>query len=256
MNFFHRIFGKGKSSVLPVRRSPFAQLEIRKSEWLDVFSACLGKMYVVQYTVGETVIGDRDWTADFDRGIICFGKREYPVQLIGTESAVSNTWMWGWSNAPGFDERALVLADQSRRIGNEWELPPLTAETFELDETFNGHNLSIVTCGLSMENWCYYRCEHDAGAAFIAFSGIPDSVFAPISAEDFTDVAMRCIQQFELNHKIFVESLLLWNGNSYEWQDNNLCADSETTKLKIQVSDKWKQTIYQRNQASPVISAI
>lgn len=234
MNFFHRIFAKEKNSARANNGPFFEQLEFRKSDWLDVFSVCLGKMYVIQSAVGKTVIGDSDWEVDFEHGIISFGKRKFPAQLIGTESSVSNTCQWGWKNAPGFDEQRLVLADQTRQIGQDWGLSPLTAETFELDETFNGHNLSIVTCGISPENWCYYRCEHDAGAAFVAFSGVPDRVFDSISAEDFANTVMSCIQQFELNHKIFIESFLLWNKTPYWWNNNNLLADFGTNQLKIQ----------------------
>ena len=144
MNFFHRIFAKEKNSARANNGPFFEQLEFRKSDWLDVFSVCLGKMYIIQSAVGKTVIGDSDWEVDFEHGIISFGKRKFPAQLIGTQCSVSNTWQWGWKNAPGFDEQRLVLADQTRQIGQAWGLSPLSVETFELDETFNGHNLSSL----------------------------------------------------------------------------------------------------------------
>ena len=61
MNFFHRIFAKEKNSARANNGPFFEQLEFRKSDWLDVFSVCLGKMYVIQSAVGKTVIGDSDW---------------------------------------------------------------------------------------------------------------------------------------------------------------------------------------------------
>ena len=91
MNFFHRIFAKEKNSARANNGPFFEQLEFRKSDWLDVFSVCLGKMYVIQSAVGKTVIGDSDWGVDFEHGIISFGKRKFPAQLIGTESSVSLT---------------------------------------------------------------------------------------------------------------------------------------------------------------------
>ena len=96
MNFFHRIFAKEKNSARANNGPFFEQLEFRKSDWLDVFSVCLGKMYIIQSAVGKTVIGDSDWEVDFEHGIISFGKRKIPAQLIGTESSVSNTWQWWW----------------------------------------------------------------------------------------------------------------------------------------------------------------
>ena len=66
MNFFHRIFAKEKNSARANNGPFFEQLEFRKSDWLDVFSVCLGKMYVIQSAVGKTVIGDSDWEVDFE----------------------------------------------------------------------------------------------------------------------------------------------------------------------------------------------
>ena len=70
MNFFHRIFAKEKNSARANNGPFFEQLEFRKSDWLDVFSVCLGKMYVIQSAVGKTVIGDSDWEVDFEHGLI------------------------------------------------------------------------------------------------------------------------------------------------------------------------------------------
>ncbi|WP_338950912.1 hypothetical protein [Fusobacterium nucleatum] len=36
---------------------------------------------------------------------------------------------------------------------------------------------------------------------------------------------MRSIQQFSLNHKLFIESFLDWNKNKYKWQGNIIIAD-------------------------------
>ena len=47
------------------------------------------------------LIGEKHrWDFDMKSGEIAFnGKHKFPVQIIGTESHQSNTWLWAWANA-------------------------------------------------------------------------------------------------------------------------------------------------------------
>ena len=44
-----------------------------------------------------------------------------------------------------------------------------------------------------------------------------DSVFASIDVLKFVSITTQCIQQFHIDHKIFVEGFLSWNNTQYEW---------------------------------------
>lgn len=215
------LFGKKK----PIGRYVFdGSYEINKNDWTQVFSACLGKMVAIQQACAEIVIKNQDWYVDFDKRTILFGDDEYPVQFIGSESSSSNTWLWGWENVNGFDEKVLEIAKETKKKGDKWNLDALSIAYFDLDEDFDGHKLSIVTCGISGKDICYYRCPHDRGASFVAFSGALNEVFRPIDVHNFISLSMECIQQFELDHKIFIESFLRWNEIKYEWQENSIIA--------------------------------
>lgn len=213
----------GKSDALRV--SIFdTDYPIDKNDWEQVYSACAGPMIVIQKAFAEQVVKGRNWFYDFGEGTISFGDDVYPMQFIGSEANSSGTWMWGWNNINGFDEKLLRLANEIKEIGEKWDYGVLTTKCFNLDEDFNGHNLSMVACVLSKENYCYYRCPHDHGAVFAAVSGVPDSVFAPVDAQDFIMRTLEGIRQLPVDHKIFAESLLMWNGTSYEWEDDVLTA--------------------------------
>lgn len=194
-------------------------LPIDTSNWLHVFSACLGKMMAIQNACGEIVVRGQNWNVDFSEGVIYFGSSQYPLQFIGSESASSHTWLWGWKNVNNFSEKIICMAQHTKEMGEQWHLEPLTTAEFGLNHTFNGHSLSIVACGL-LNRCCYYRGPHAGGAIFVAFSNVPQDVFSAIDAAKFSSLTMQCIQQYPIDHKIFVESLLLWNGTPYEW--NNL----------------------------------
>ena len=193
--------------------------------WNDIFSANLGKMMAIQIACAELVVKNRDWNVDFDKGIIAFGNDEYPLQFLGSEATSSNTWLWAWENINGFDDKIISLAKSIKEKGEKLNLEPLINAEIDISDELNGHTLSIVACGLADKNYCYYRGPHSGGAIFVAFDGVDKKVFTPVDAKDFADIVVRCIQQFSLNHKLFIESFLEWNKNKYKWQENIIIAD-------------------------------
>ena len=219
---FWQFFGKHKKQE---QQEPLwiEKLPVDTGNWTQVFSACLGKMTAVQASCGEQVVKEQHWSVNFSGGMICFGDQAYPLQLIGSEASSDDSWLWGWENINGLSESLLRLADSTKAAGERWKLEPLTTARFALDDTFNGHSLSVVTCGLA-DRYCYYRCPHSGGAVFVAFSGVPDSVFAPVDAQKFLSITTQCIQQFDVDHKAFIEGFLTWNNTDYEWNGQTLLA--------------------------------
>ena len=205
------------------------------NKWNEIFSANLGKIMAIQIACAEYVVKNRDWNVDFDRGIISFGNDEYPLQFLGSEANSSNTWLWAWKNINGFDENIISLAREIKAKGEKLNLEALTTAEIEITDELNGHILSIVACGLADKKYCYYRGPHSGGAIFVAFDGVDERVFAPINAKDFADIVVNSIQQFPLNHKLFVESFLEWNKTKYKWQGNLIIADfKKDGELKIE----------------------
>ena len=207
-------------------------------KWNDVFSANLGKIMAIQTACAKYVVKNRDWNVDFDRGIISFGEDEYPLQFLGSESNSSNTWLWAWENINGFDENIISLAREIKAKGEKLNLEALTTAEIDISDELNGHTLSIVACGLADKNYCYYYGPHSGEAILVAFDGVDEKVFTPVDAKDFADIVVRCIQQFPLNHKLFVESFLEWNKTKYEWKENTLIANFKDCKLEIDFEEK------------------
>ena len=206
--------------------------------WNEIFSANLGKIMAIQIACAEYVVKNRDWNIDFDRGIISFGKDEYPLQFLGSEATSSNTWLWAWENINEFDDKIISLAREIKAKGEKLNLEALTTAEIDISDELNGHTLSIVACGLADKNYCYYYGPHSGGAILVAFDGVDERVFAPINAKDFADIVVNSIQQFPLNHKLFVESFLSWNKNKYEWKENTLIANFKDSKLEIDFEEK------------------
>ena len=207
--------------------------------WNEIFSANLGKIMAIQTACAKYVVKNRDWNVDFDKGIIAFGNDEYPLQFLGSEANSSNTWLWAWENINGFDDKIISLAREIKAKGEKLNLEALTTAEINISDELNGHTLSIVACGLADKNYCYYRDPYSDGAIFVAFDGVDEKVFSSVSAKEFVDIIVRCIQQFSLNHKLFVESFLEWNKTKCEWNKNTLIADFENSqKLEIDFEEK------------------
>ena len=204
--------------------------------WNEIFSANLGKIMAIQIACAEHVVKNRDWNVDFDKGIIAFGNDEYPLQFLGSEATSSNTWLWAWENINEFDDKIISLAREIKAKGEKLNLEALTTAEIDINDELNGHTLSIVACGLADKNYCYYRGPHSGGAILVAIDGVDEKVFSSVSAKDFVDITIKCIQQFSLNHKIFVESFLEWNKTKYKMQGDTIIADFEKDgKLMIEL---------------------
>ena len=185
------------------------------SDFHQVFSATLGKMTTVQNRFAD-IVGNLDWNVDFERCEIAFGDQIYKIQFIGSESNVSGTWLWGHANVNNFGEEATRFSAEVLRAGTEWGLQAFSEPSFELDETFNGHTLCIAACGAVGENLCYYGCRHDNGCAFVAITDAPTSFFEPLGAHEFVKIASGCIQNHDVDHKIFIKSFLEFNGVKFD----------------------------------------
>jgi len=120
----------------------------------------------------------------------------------------------------------------------------LTESQFNLDENINGHTLSMIFTALSDKKACYYRCPYEKGAAFILFYDLPDEVFQSITAKQFTDISLHALQEFSLDHKIFITNFLFQNSTPYQWKDNLLTAKFHNgEKLNIlfsKIDESWK----------------
>lgn len=107
-----------------------------------------------------------------------------------------------------------------------------------------GHKLSIICAALNDNNVCYYCGPHQGGAIFVEFYNVLVEVFHPISAKSFLDITTQAIQQFAVEHKIFVTSFLFQNQTPYKWAGDNLIAtfkDGQALKISFErIDGHWR----------------
>ena len=207
------------------------KLGVDKSNWSELFSACVGKATLLQKRAFKLLVEGSNWQVDFDSGKIYFDEREFDMQFIGSESFSSNTWLWGYENINGFDERLLELANKAREFGEKFGLSIFSTPQFELDENFNGHTISMVAC-TAFDEQNYYRIEYEGGAAYVAFRS--DVVFEePVLASELLSVVNECLGTYELDHKILVKGLLLSCDMKFSESPNEIVANKNELSFKF-----------------------
>ncbi|KAF9942867.1 hypothetical protein BGZ67_009961 [Mortierella alpina] len=88
------------------------------------------------------------------------------MQVIGTESTSSNTWMWGWANRLSVPVDAALASEELLALGRQENIPELTQGILPITKEINGHNLMMIATGVCNGD-AYYRGPHDDGAMFI-----------------------------------------------------------------------------------------
>lgn len=199
-------------------------IDFDKSDFLSLVSLSAGYAIACQNKMGGLVIGDNGWNVDVKGGTIKFGESVFRSGVLGSESHESNTWLWAWENTEaGLPE---IAAAPSRRAKKALpDCPEFLNGKFMLDELHTGHNLAMVACGVSDEDICYYRCPYNGGAAFVTVKGLPDEVFAPLSAQDFMKQYIEIISGFYCDHRLLLAGFLYQSGYGFEQQGDCILAD-------------------------------
>jgi hypothetical protein len=114
------------------------------------------------------LIGDSNWQFDMDSQTLSFGSKfRFKIQVLGTESNSSNTWLWGWANeASGIPPSMLKASEELRALGVQEQVSELTQAEIPLTDQVNGHTLSMIASGVC-KGQAYYRGPYDGGALFM-----------------------------------------------------------------------------------------
>jgi hypothetical protein len=94
-----------------------------------------------------------------DQSVLLLDNKEYNIQLIGSESYYSNTFLWGWNNKESnIPKSSLVEINKVKQYGITNNIIELINPIFEL-QYLNGHEASVVVLALS-KGTCYYMTPY------------------------------------------------------------------------------------------------
>ena len=147
------------------------------------------------------VIGDNSWNADMDTGTISFGPElVFPMQVLGTFSHSSQTWLWAWANAQSnLPARLLTQAEQLRTYGEQYGIELLTASEFDATDK-DLHLIGCIASGMFGASG-YYLANYGQGTMVVT---IKSELIDRISQNDFARIPNafpQVISLFEMQHR-------------------------------------------------------
>ncbi len=173
------------------------------------------------------LIGEHGWQFDMDRGTIAFGPLRTPVQILGTVSDLSNTWLWSWANEQSdIPPTLLQAAETLRSIGEEKGVAELNEPQFDVQPFAQGHRLAMIAVGL-LDAPAYYRGPYDGGAAFFLLPELNVPIDRRPRSLQVLSTFMSFIELHECGHRTALESYLRLKGFVIKAESNrHLVAES------------------------------
>ncbi len=156
-----------------------------------------------QQALGK-LLGEHTWGVDLNKGVVDFGEeRIFPIQMLGTESHLSKTWLWAWANTesnipPDILNSANKLKEIDLEIFKKSESP--------IEET-TAHQLCMIASGVCNAD-AYYLGGYEGGTvAFLVYDTFLQKI-PEMTPQERALVITSVLQSFETNHRLMVESFL------------------------------------------------
>lgn len=220
MGLFNKIFGDpdqqnsdGSHGVQPEQTACKTEQEL-----LERYG---GIAFDKQMDFGE-VIGDNNWNVDIGQGIISFGENlTFPMEILGTFSHSSQTWLWAWANTQSnLPENIIRHSLQLKKYGEENGIDLLSTDTFD----FSAEELHLIgmTASGMFDTSGYYIADYGQGAMVVTVkSDIIDKAQTKDHLRIFTAFP-QLISQFDMNHKNAFKNYLALKGYQVTEKENSV----------------------------------
>ena len=150
----------------------------------------------------DLLVGEHTYDLDLDAGKIRFNDSlEFPIQVLGTESDNTLSWLWAWADEQTEEvpEGLLRAARQLKDWGAREGLQEFTLPSMDLDRA-DGHFLSMIAgeiCGAS----CYFRDAYEGGAAFVLLFDKRIDAQPSFDLSRLSRRLLDLISRYDLNHR-------------------------------------------------------
>jgi hypothetical protein len=148
-----------------------------------------------QLALGE-IIGNRDFSFDATAGQLGFGDDlAFPMQVLGSVSRQSSTWLWAWASPQPLPEPLLQAAEQLKAVGKAQGIGELYEEGFDIisppapveslldmhqrltnvghaQEPLDGHLIAMLAAGVCQAD-AYYGADYGRGIAYVLLPQVP-----------------------------------------------------------------------------------
>jgi hypothetical protein len=155
----------------------------------------------------DFLIKDRMHELDLDAGIIRFDDLRFPMQILGTESDNTLTWLWAWADEQTEIPPALLQsAIQLRNWGANEGITEFTLPSVDIDRA-DGHIIAIIGAEVCKAS-CYYSDSYEGGSVILLLFDKLIDTQPPFNSERLLRQASDIFSRYEINHRNTIISYL------------------------------------------------
>lgn len=239
MSIFKKLFGQ---------ETPTTETNLKKFEFTP---ACKTEQELIERycAIGldkqrdlYSIIGDNAWNVDIQKSEISFGdKIVFPIQVLGTFSHSSETWLWSWANTKsGLPESIIQQAIELKKYGEENSIDLLQNSDFAA-QTNDLHLIGMIASGM-FDSSAYYLANYGQGTMVVT---IKSDMVDKMRKEDQTRIATvvpELFSLFEMNHKTALTNYLAIKGFDILEEQNKLIGTKNGIKITAEFDDQFRMT--------------
>lgn len=182
----------------------------------DLFSK-YGALALEKQESLSRIVGNFEPELDIEEGIVKFGEKEFPIQLIGFLDPDEDTWSWAWDNDDiGFPEELIEEAKEIKGFGERQNIPQFFENVFAATLT-EAHILNMTVSSM-FGNDAYCAVNYGGFVFFVAMES--DEIELSDGPDEFARVINDFHRRFEVNHRKALSSYAILKGYEYKERDD------------------------------------
>lgn len=201
MGLFNKLFGQkdklsDQSQFFDL--TPYTQICKTKQELIERY----GGIALSKQSDLQALTGTNDWKFSMETGMISFGDNLIvPVQILGTFSHESETWLWAWANEEsGVPPNLLTQTLQLKTYGKQNGIEFLYTEEFDATNE-DLHLIGLIASGM-FDSSGYYLANYGQGTLLV---NLKSDEIDQLRKDDFIRISNTFTQlistSFITNHK-------------------------------------------------------
>lgn len=175
------------------------------------------------------------WSFNLEKGIIMFEDYTFPMQVYGSFSKSSGTWLWAWENqhlqqTPKIIANAVLL----KQLGERFDISHLTVPQYDSNEN-ELYDLGLIACGMFGQDG-YFLADYGQGIMLltVTFSDEIKEEFEEIGIEREVTVIGEFLEQYEVSNQIdAIEAYLYLKGFNVTMANKEMFAEADGKFMKI-----------------------
>lgn len=185
----------------------------------DSFKVVLSKYGALALDKQENLsefIGDSEANLDLENGILSFGDKKLPIEVLGFYHDDLKQWSWAWDSEDIFGADLIKAAVEIKQAGIDAGIPEFSSPILQTD--FNAsHTLAMATVGI-LDFDAYYAVNEDGLDIFVAIKS--GNIPAVDSVEKFKDTFYTFQKNFNVYGRLAFESYTKLKGYRIKHHDD------------------------------------